>query len=154
MQRGEEIPDAAVEVLNQRGDLGRIHCSNGSLEIGALITFEEVAHHPAFRALVPDIESFMFLIASLQIRNRATLSGNVVNASPIGDMTILLLALDAKVCLARGNSTRTVDLRSFYRGYKVLDKESDEILTGFPFALSGEFRKGIEANVPGHRHRQ
>ena len=57
----------------------------------------------------------MSRIASLQIRNRATLGGNIINASPIGDMTILLLALEAVLVLENDAQSRTVPITSFLR---------------------------------------
>ena len=84
-------------------------------------------------AALPRIAAFNHLIASWQIRNRATLAGNIVNASPIGDFTALLLALDATVVLAAGDRRRSVPLREFYRGYKQIDLRPGELLTEVAF---------------------
>ena len=138
VQRGEEIPDVPVDVLNHHPEWCGVSRRNGTLEIGALTTFEALSHDPAFRAVVPRIDAFMHLIASLQIRNRATLSGNVVNASPIGDMTMLLLALEADITLQREGGERSLPLRLLYKGYKSLDKEPDEVLTRFSIPVPGE----------------
>ncbi len=138
VQRGEEIPDVPVQVLNNTAGLQGIHRENGTLVVGALTTFEQIAESPEFQELVPHIHDFMFLIASLQIRNRATLSGNVVNASPIGDVTMLLLALEAEVQLRAGETTRTVPLHRLYKGYKDLDKSPDEIVTAFALPVSDD----------------
>ena len=129
VQQGEHLPEATVGVLNLRPELKGIERRNGHLRVGALTTFEEFAQHPEVRRWIPEIEDYMFLIASWQIRNRATLGGNVINASPIGDMTVLLLALRSLLVLEHGEARRTVALTSFYRGYKVLDKAPEEILT-------------------------
>ena len=58
----------------------------------------------------------------------ATVGGNLVNASPIGDMTIFFLALDAQLTLSDGQSERILPLRSFYKGYKQLDKKWEEYI--------------------------
>lgn len=129
VQRGEEIPDAPIDVLNLHPQMKGIERRNGHLRVGALTTFEEFAQHPEVRKRIEGIEDYMFLIASWQIRNRATLGGNVINASPIGDMTVLLLALDSRLVLTGGGPSRTVPMRSFYKGYKVLDLAPGEILT-------------------------
>ncbi len=63
----------------------------------------------------------------------ATIAGNLVNASPIGDMTIFLLALDASVVLNKNASQRIVKLKDFYKGYKILDKDADEIMEAIFF---------------------
>lgn len=138
VQRGEEIPDVPVDVLNLHPEAVAVERRNGTLHIGALTTFEALSHAPEFRALVPRIDEFMHLIASLQIRNRATLSGNVVNASPIGDMTLLLLALEADITLQRGDRSRQMPLRDLYRGYKKLAKEPEEVLTRFTIPVPAD----------------
>jgi xanthine dehydrogenase small subunit len=58
----------------------------------------------------------------------ATIAGNFVNASPIGDMTIFFLALNAGVVLNGNGNKRKIQLKDFYKGYKTLDKSDDEIL--------------------------
>ena len=135
VQQGEQIPDRRVTVLGGRPELKGIRLSAGrEFRIGGLTTFEEFGTDPQVRAAIPAIASFNHLIASWQIRNRATLAGNIVNASPIGDFTALLLALDARIILATGSATRSVPLRKFYRGYKQIDLRPDEILTEVIFA--------------------
>jgi len=129
VQRGPEIPDGRVDVLNLHPELKGIARKNGHLRVGALTTFEEFAAHPAVRKMLPEIEADMHLIASWQIRNRATLGGNIINASPIADMTITLLALDSKIVLKKGKESRAVALKNFYKGYKQMDKKPGEILT-------------------------
>lgn len=129
VQCGEKLAESPVRALNMYPEMRGIRRRNGHLCLGALTTFEDLAEDAQFRQMVPDIREYMDLIASWQIRNRATVGGNVVNASPIGDVTILLLALDAELVLGSGDERRRVPLRSFYRGYKKLDKAPEEILT-------------------------
>ena len=128
VQRGDDIPGASVSVLNLNSALRGIAETDTHLDVGALTTFEEFAQSAAVAIAVPAIAEYMSLIASVQIRNRATLGGNVVNASPIGDMTILLLALDAELSIRNGASTRTVRLRKFYQGYKEIDLHRGEVV--------------------------
>lgn len=64
----------------------------------------------------------------MPIRNMATMAGNLVNASPIGDMTIFFLALNAEIVLSNESATRTIYLKDFYKGYKQLDKVDDEFV--------------------------
>jgi xanthine dehydrogenase small subunit len=101
---------------------------NGDIHVSGTTTVEEFQRSETMRAFISGIETFSALFGSTPIRNRATLAGNIVNASPIGDMTALLLALNASLILARNESTRNVSLRKFYKGYKQTDKASDEII--------------------------
>ncbi len=127
VQQGEDLADARLDLLSRVPHTG-IERRDGHLRVGALVTFEQFARHPEVRRRIPEIEGYMSRIASLQVRNRATLGGNVINASPIGDMTILLLALDSQLVLQVGEASRTVPMTSFYQGYKVLDILPGEVL--------------------------
>ena len=144
VQQGEMIPDRPVTVLGQRPDLKGIRRVGGEFRVGGLTTFEEFGTHPEVIEAIPAIASFNHLIASWQIRNRATLAGNIVNASPIGDYTALLLALDARVVLADGRTRRSVPLKEFYRGYKQIDLRAGELLTEVAFADPSGARVNFE----------
>ena len=143
-QGGEEIPDRRVEVLNRRPALKGIRVRDGEFRVGALTTFEEFGSDQQVIESIPRIGAFNHLIASWQIRNRATLSGNIVNASPIGDFTVLLLALDARVVLDDGGSRRSVPLKDFYHGYKQTDLRPGELVTEVAFADPADARVNFE----------
>lgn len=137
VQRGEELAETAVSALNLRPELRGVRLEADDLRgseivIGALTTFEDLAVDPLLAQRIPRIREFMGIIASWQVRNRATVGGNLINASPIGDVTILLLALGATAVLERAGERRPerreVPLATFYRGYKQLDLQPGEIL--------------------------
>lgn len=69
----------------------------------------------------------------------ATVAGNLVNASPIGDLTIFLLALDATLELKDtvSGENRKILLKDFYQGYKKLDKKPGEIVEFISFEIPG-----------------
>ncbi len=129
VQRGDEVPEQPVELLSLHPEMRGTCRRGGQLRIGALTSFEDFARHPEVVRLIPTIREHMFLVASWQIRNRATLGGNIVNASPIGDMTILLLALGARLVLIKGEHRRELPLADFYLGYKRLALLPGEVLT-------------------------
>ncbi|MEC9400819.1 MAG: FAD binding domain-containing protein [Myxococcota bacterium] len=136
VQRGEEIPRTdEVEVLGLRGDMAYITLDDTRVMVGGLTTFEDFAQNPEIQAMLPTIEQDMQLIASLPIRNRASIAGNLINASPIGDMTALMMALGAKVVLQKldGNVKRELPLEDLYLGYKTLAKEKHEIVAELVF---------------------
>ena len=70
-------------------------------------------------------------VSTLPIRQQATAGGNVVNASPIGDLTIYFLALNADISLLKDKNSRTIKLKDLFKGYKVLDLKEGEILEWF-----------------------
>lgn len=129
IQKGELIPDSPVTLLNLHNEMKGIERQNGLVHVGSLTTFEEFASSPDITAIIPGITDYMSLIASWQIRNRATLGGNIMNASPIGDLTILLLTVDSQLVLQQGDRARTVPITTFFKGYKQLDRTDSEILT-------------------------
>lgn len=128
VQRGEEIPNANIALLNHHPEMRGIREEDGNLSVGALTTFTQFAEDPLVRKLIPRMDDFLWLIASLHIRNRATLGGNIVNASPIGDMTSLLLALGSRLVLDDGENRREVPMKDFFLGYKQLDKKPGELV--------------------------
>ena len=91
---------------------------------GATLTMLEEAIGEEY----PAIKKMLWAFAARQIRNRATLAGNIVTASPIGDMPPLLLALDAEVVLAKKGAERTVPIAEFFVGYRKTILEPDEIV--------------------------
>ena len=129
VEHGDILPESQVRLLNQSSLSKEIYSSEGEIHIGALTTFAELASHPAILQIIPDIPVLIKRIASDQIRNRATIGGNIVAASPIGDGSILLLALDSQLVLKKGNKSRTVPLKEFFHKYKKTAIAPGEILT-------------------------
>ncbi|MHA1222204.1 MAG: FAD binding domain-containing protein [Candidatus Heimdallarchaeaceae archaeon] len=95
--------------------------------IGASTSTEEIRLSDELNTLL-DIQNHLSLVSSLPIRQQASLGGNIVNASPIGDLTIYFLALDAEIGLLKNGNRRTIKLRDFYKGYKILDLEEGELV--------------------------
>jgi xanthine dehydrogenase small subunit len=145
VQRGEDIPDSDVALLGGLDGFRGVRLQGECLHVGALTSFEAFGQDARVRELVPEMDRVLYLIASLPLRNRATLSGNIVNASPIGDMTILLMALGGTLVLQDGDASRQVELRNFYSGYKQFDKRPEEIVTEIRIPVSdGDTSVGFE----------
>ena len=96
------------------------------LDIGAAVTWAE-AHGPLV-ALWPELDELIARFAGLQIRNVATLGGNLANASPIGDGAPMLLALDAELELWRAGRRRRLPLDRFFLDYRRTALEPGEII--------------------------
>ncbi len=77
----------------------------------------------------PILDQVLWLFASRQIRHRATLGGNLVTASPIGDTPPVLLALGASVVLTSLTTERIVPLAEFFSGYRQTVMRPDELMT-------------------------
>ena len=92
--------------------------SEGAIEIGATTTFAEIARHPEIRASLAALADAAGQIGGWQIQNRATLGGNIANASPAGDSLPVLLALDAVVVLAGPWGLTEIPYSRFHLGYR------------------------------------
>jgi CO/xanthine dehydrogenase FAD-binding subunit len=116
-----------------------ISLANGRYRIGGLTTVTEILESEILAADVPVLVEAADHFASPQIRNAATLAGNLCNASPAGDMIIPLLLLDAELELASwaggSVSMRKVELADFFTGPGKTVMENDELLTAIEFAL-------------------
>ncbi len=135
VQQGEKIPSLKVQILNRIPGMRGYRVEDNNLVLGALTTFEEFGAIPQVRKLIPNVDAFLQLIASLQLRNRATLSGNIVNASPIGDMTQILLALGSTLTLEKDDQTRKLPLEDFFLDYKKMDLQPGELVKEITFSL-------------------
>ncbi len=127
VQRHDELPTLIPCFITDK-KLDYIKEEESEIIIGGGTTFEELAESGIINKYFPSFHDDSILIASKLIRNVATISGNIVNASPIGDMTIILLALNAKLRLKINETVRNVRLRDFYLGYKIIDKQQMEII--------------------------
>ncbi len=137
VQRGEEIPDLEVGLLNNRPTPGPAREEGENIVVDARMSFQAFGDDPLIRTCIPDILAYNDLIASWPLRIRATLGGNLCNASPIADMTCLLLALQAELHLEGGDAPRSIPLKDFYLGYKELAKFPEEIISVIHFPKPG-----------------
>lgn len=134
VQKPNELLEQQV-VFIKDNNLSYIKVEDIFCSVGAGTPFEMVNDSSVLHTRFPRLNRFMDLIASLPIRNSATVGGNIINASPIGDMTIFFLALNASVVLSNGVKQRKILLKDFYKGYKQLDKSDDEYLEYIEFKL-------------------
>lgn len=137
VQRQEEMVHTPAHTLFDDPALRQIRESGDDIEIGGAATVTDLLESPLMQDFFSDLEKHLKLVSSTPIRNMATVAGNLVNASPIGDLSIWFLALDAMVTLRSGASVRQIPLRNFYLGYKTLAKTADEILTSIRFKKPG-----------------
>jgi xanthine dehydrogenase small subunit len=112
--------------LGQVEGLQRIAVLPEHLEIGAGVALSDC--HALLGAEYPDFGALLERFASLQIRNRGTLGGNIGNASPIGDAPPLLIALGAQLILRQGSQQRSLALEDFFLDYKLTARQPGEFI--------------------------
>jgi xanthine dehydrogenase small subunit len=113
----------AVEHLPE---LRSLTFGDAGIEIGAALSLSEIEHRLDGR--VPLLDELFPQFASPLIRNRATIGGNLGTASPIGDTSPALLALEARVVLVSTDGEREVDLAEYFTGYRQTLRRSDELI--------------------------
>ncbi len=112
--------------VNGVKELQVINDGEFELEIGSAVSYQK-----ATSSLVkywPDLEAYLHRFASLPIKNWATIGGNIANASPIGDMPPVLIALEAKLKLRRESKVRIIALEDFFVTYKKTVLEKGEFI--------------------------
>lgn len=156
VQKHDSMHHASIRSLANDAALKGIRFEGERCIIGGAATAADLLNSAELRKLFPRLEQHLLLVSSTPIRNMGTLAGNFVNASPIGDLTAIFIALDSEVELsvvgpsvaqtsAGGDvgpqdrqpttRSRSIKLRDLYKGYKQLDKSPDEIVTSVSFKL-------------------
>jgi xanthine dehydrogenase small subunit len=134
VQKHEEMKDAAIRFLFDHPGLNGIRREKNKIIIGPSSTVTDLKNSEIIKNIFPQFNDWAWLVSSTPIRNMATIAGNFINASPIGDFTIFFLALNARLVLSDGNSKRELPLRNLYKGYKQLDKKASEYIEQAWFA--------------------
>lgn len=117
-----------VAFLNAVTDLQQIEHSPGHLHIGAGVTITQLRE--ALLPLHPSFAELLRRYASEQVRNAATIGGNIANGSPIGDAPPALIALGATLHLRKGDALRTIPLENFFLDYRKQDRQPGEFVAG------------------------
>jgi xanthine dehydrogenase small subunit len=117
---------APVAFLNGIPDLARIDATPDTIRIGAGVTLSDLwqamkAPHPSFAELIRRY-------SSVQVRNAATIGGNIANGSPIGDGPPALIALGATLHLRHGDTRRDMPLEDFFIDYRKQDRNPGELV--------------------------
>lgn len=137
-------PERVVDIWRIE-ELRGIALESGTLTLGAVTTFSEIRRSALCREHVPALVDAAATIGAAQIQNRATIGGNIANASPAGDSLPVFLATDAEFVLGSSRGERVVPAREFWVGYRQTALEPDELLVRVRIPLVGgrevRFRK-------------
>ncbi|MFQ6099815.1 MAG: FAD binding domain-containing protein [Anaerolineae bacterium] len=127
-------------------ELGGIRQEDGHLVVGGGVTIAELLDDPLIAQTAPVLREAAAVLASPLVRNRATVGGNLANASPAADTAPPLLVLGAEVELASREGARRVPLDEFFVHVRRTACEPHELLTSIrwptpPVGSVGRFRK-------------
>ena len=134
----KEEPGCLINIKKIPG-LGAIRENGGSLRIGALTTIRDLETSGLVRDKLPVLWEASHQFASLQIRNTATIGGNICRASPSGETLTPLLVLDAKAKIAFTDGEKTEPFASFFQGPGKSSVGSKGLLTAIdvPYPAQG-----------------
>jgi carbon-monoxide dehydrogenase medium subunit len=109
-------PKHVVSLVNLRKQLSHVIFKGGTVRIGALTKIRDAQRSEHIRKKATCLHEALSQIGSVQIRNMATIGGNLCNASPAADSAPPLLVLDAHVEIVRKGGRRTIPLKDFFLG--------------------------------------
>jgi xanthine dehydrogenase small subunit len=113
--------------LSGVNELNTIHENEQNITFGAAVALTDVMSQ--CRDALPALHEMLAVFGSLQIRNLATLGGNLGTASPIGDTLPALMVYNAKVILQSTAGSRELLVNDFFKGYRQTDRRADELIT-------------------------
>jgi xanthine dehydrogenase small subunit len=135
VQQHDAMTYADIDFLFDKKNLNGITQVGNVCYLGGATTVTDIAESTIFQQHFSSLQNYIKLVSSTPIRNMATIAGNFVNASPIGDFTIFFLALNSRLVLSDGINRREITLNEFYKGYKQLAKNTEEFIEQVYFEL-------------------
>jgi carbon-monoxide dehydrogenase medium subunit len=123
------VPKYVVDLKKIAGLAGIRENGDGSISIGALTTMRDVEISPLITKKYPLLAQSAAEVGSIQIRNRATVGGNMANATPSADVAPALIALNAAAKISGESGDRSLPLEEFFRGPGQTVMSGEEILT-------------------------
>lgn len=139
VQQADHLADNDVHLIAEKDYLKGIKIENGFCTIGTNATVSDLWNHTELNTYFSNLKKHLKLVSSEQIRNMASLGGNLVNASPIGDMTIFFLALNSDITIINEeHKERTIALKNFFQDYKTYDLKDGELIKAISFKLPTE----------------
>lgn len=122
------MPDVLISLHRVQG-LNTVDQSNGSVQLGGLLTHRAAECAPLLQTQMPVLAKTFAHVATIRIRNMATVGGALAHADPNQDPPITLLALDAQVRISSTSGDRQVPLDAFFTDYYETVLQPEELLT-------------------------
>jgi len=142
IKHGKTQPVQVIDVKGIR-EMDDLEVSGDEFSIGALTCIRTLETASSVREKIPLLAEASSKLGSVQIRYRATIGGNLCNASPSADMAPALLALDAKVLIFGKSGPRVVELAKFFLGPGATVLEDNELLTRLTIPLTRKRRGSV-----------
>ncbi|NQT63802.1 MAG: FAD binding domain-containing protein [Candidatus Marinimicrobia bacterium] len=135
-ERGQALPDHLID-LKKLSDLYHINIKDDSVQIGALTSIQTIQENPLIQFEFTALHMAAHDFAGAQIRHRGTIGGNIVNASPAGDLLPALYAFDAILTLIGPEGERQLPVQEFILGPGKTALKQSEILVSVTLKRNG-----------------
>ncbi|MBI5931076.1 MAG: FAD binding domain-containing protein [Chloroflexi bacterium] len=129
--------------ITRLSDLDTISSDGQTIQLGPLVTHNQVVASDLMVERALPLAQACWEVGAPQIRNRATVAGNLITASPANDTITPLWALDGTVTLSSTNGQRTLNFAEFYKGVRKTAMQPDELLTAIQFKPLAENERGV-----------
>jgi len=125
----ERLPKNVIDIKGVKELHELSYDEKRGLDVGAAVTLNKLIHYDAVSKIFPVLKEAVNTIGDFEVRNRATLVGNICNASPAADSAPALLVLEATLSVASRRGKRTVPIREFFAGVKKTTLANNEMVT-------------------------
>ena len=143
MERGQHPQlDVLIDITRVPG-LDQICLEDDTILLGPLVNHNHVVGSQLIRQRCLPLAQASWEVGAPQIRNRATIAGNLITASPANDTITPLIAMDAEVTLASTAGERTLKLADFYSGFRQTVLRPDELLLAIRIPALDEYQRGV-----------
>jgi CO/xanthine dehydrogenase FAD-binding subunit len=133
MRKGQVAPSVLLDISSFTEDLRYVRQSDGTIRLGALTTVADLLESPIFTGRLSMVREAATLFGAPQVRNVATVGGNVCSAASSEDLIPVFMALEASVKLLSARGDRTVPLKEFIVGKRETVMRPSEILAEVSF---------------------
>lgn len=127
MRRGIKTPELIVDIKSIP-ELQKIDLLNDKVILGGGVPMSHIYRKQDVLAAFPGLETSLKLIGSIQIQNRATIAGNIGNASPSADLVPILVALESIATIATGSTKRDIEIEKLITKPGIIDIEAGELI--------------------------
>ncbi len=128
LERGGHKGKSIIVDISRIAGMDSIYVKNGEIHIGTLVTHNQIASSEIIQKNATCLAEACYQVGSPQIRNRGTISGNLITASPANDTITPLIALDAEIVLVSAKGERRVRLSDFFTGVRKTIIQDNELL--------------------------